>query len=224
MLKARHLYYRYSQKHDWIITDASLTLCRGKITGLYGYSGEGKTTLAKLASGYLKPDRGTIRVDDRPMSGRGYSPVQMVFQHPEKSFNPTWKIIDSLKEAGPVSKNQFARLGVENKWLYKKPHELSGGELQRISIARVLRPETCYLVADEITTMLDVFSQAKIWELITCFSKKHNIGVLAISHNMPLMKKVCDNIINMAEIQHHRNKINFEKNIRRNINESSHFF
>lgn len=201
MLEAKQIDYKYNDHQSWILRDANLSVGPGEIVGLFGHSGQGKTTLAKILAGYLKPGAGEVRVDQRNLPDTGYCPVQMVFQHPETSLNPRWRIAESLTEAGPPPEESFRRFHVEKQWLDKKPYELSGGQLQRVAIARVLRPETRYLLADEITTMLDALTQAQIWDMLLSFVKKNQVGVLVISHDAHLMNRVCDRIVNIAQIQ-----------------------
>jgi peptide/nickel transport system ATP-binding protein len=80
------------------------------------------------------------------------------------------------------------------------PAELSGGELQRFCIARVLGPATKFLICDEISTMLDVITQAQIWQLVQMVAAKNNLGMIVVTHNMALAKKVCDRVIELPEI------------------------
>src|SRR5699024_137863 len=96
----------------------------------------------------------------------GYNPVQMVFQAPEQTLNPFWKIRDSLNEGWNVSEELRKSLKISEDWLDRWPSELSGGQLQRICIARALGPKTKFLLADEITTMVDTVSQAEIWDTL----------------------------------------------------------
>jgi ABC-type dipeptide/oligopeptide/nickel transport system ATPase subunit len=201
MLEAKQIDYKYNGNQGWILSNVNLSIDRGEIVGLFGHSGQGKTTLAKILAGYLMPSAGQVRVDQHDLPGTGYCPVQMVFQHPETSLNPRWRIADSLAEAGPAAEESFRSFHVEKEWLDKKPYELSGGQLQRVAIARVLRPETRYLLADEITTMLDALTQARIWEILLSFAKKNHVGVLVISHDAHLMNRVCDRVVDIAQAQ-----------------------
>lgn len=80
------------------------------------------------------------------------------------------------------------------------PAELSGGELQRFCIARVLGPETKFLICDEISTMLDVITQAQIWAVIKKHAKERNLGMIVVTHNMDLARQVCDRIVELPKI------------------------
>src|SRR5699024_3251289 len=92
-------------------------------------------------------------------------------------------------------------LGIRKEWLSRFPSELSGGELQRFCIARALLPGTKYLIADEITTMLDAINQAQIWRIIFQLVKEKNIGVLAISHDPELLNRISDRIIDFEKLR-----------------------
>ena len=127
-------------------------------------------------------------------------PIQMIYQHPEQSFNPRCKMDKILNEGWNVDDNLLEQMGIEKSWLNRWPNELSGGELQRFCIARVLGPETKFLVCDEISTMLDVITQAQIWNLLLKISHKNNIGMLVVTHNMDLARKVCNRIIELPKI------------------------
>lgn len=93
-------------------------------------------------------------------------------------------------------------LGIEKEWLERYPRELSGGELQRFCVARSLFDGTHFLLADEMSTMLDVITQAQIWNLMLHEVEKRKIGLLAVTHNMALAEQVCTRNINLAEVNH----------------------
>ena len=124
----------------------------------------------------------------------------MIYQHPEKSVNPRWKMSKILNEAFKIDDNILSEMGIEKSWLSRWPSELSGGELQRFCIARVLSPETKFLVCDEISTMLDVITQAQIWNFLLKISKKNEFGMLVVTHNMELAKRVCDRVIELPKL------------------------
>jgi ABC-type dipeptide/oligopeptide/nickel transport system ATPase subunit len=197
MLKAEKLAFRYSQKAAWVFQDISLTLSPGEIVGLSGPSGCGKTTLGKVLAGYLEPTEGQITLGGKVPPKAGYSPVQLIFQHPELAINPRWRMNQVLDEGFSPSKELLRALGIEPGWLTRWPHELSGGELQRFAVARSLGPGTRYLIADEMTTMLDANTQAQIWQVILTEARQRSLGVLVISHEAPLLKRVCGRVIQL---------------------------
>lgn len=200
-LKAEHISFRYTDKSPWILRDISLEVQEGERVAIVGPSGYGKSTLAKILAGYEKPSSGQILLDGKPLPDNGFCPIQMVYQHPELAVNPRWKMEKILNECWYPDAALLDRMGIEKSWLTRWPSELSGGELQRFCIARVLCPETKFLLCDEITTMLDVITQAQIWRLLLEISEKRNLGMLVITHNMALAQRVCTRIIDLPKLQ-----------------------
>lgn len=200
MLKVENLNFSYDGKNE-ILKNVSLEVKPGEVLGLMAPSGFGKSTLGKLMAGYIKAPKGTVTVDGLDINDlRGFLPVQMVHQAPEKNVNIRWKVGKILNEGRDVDSDVKEKFGIENSFLNKFPTELSGGELQRICIARVLSKDTKYLIADEVTTMLDSISQAQICHLLIHFAKKHGLGILFISHNKALVEKVADRVVDLTEI------------------------
>lgn len=197
-IEVKDLRFSY-EKGGKLLYNINFTLQSGEKLGLVGPSGCGKSTLAKLLSGYLRPQSGEILLDGRPLTFKGFCPVQLIYQHPEMALNPRWRLRKSLCEAWEPDAELLKGLGIEPQWLERYPAELSGGELQRLCIARVLAPETRFLLCDEISTMLDVITQAQIWELLLKISEERKLGLLVITHNMPLAKRVCDKIIELPD-------------------------
>ena len=117
------------------------------------------------------------------------------FQSPELAVNPRWKIRDILTEVHGDQACRWSHLGVCDSWLDRLPHELSGGELQRICIARAVGPAVRFLIADEISGMLDTVTQAEIWQALLDYASQANIGILAISHDVSLLEKICVRIL-----------------------------
>lgn len=200
MLSVDKLSFSYDGKKE-ILKDISLDLNRGEILGLMAPSGFGKSTLGKAMAGYLKVGRGKITVDGVDINDlSGFLPVQMVHQAPEKNVNIRWKVEKILNEGWQVDRDVKEKFGIEESFLKKFPTELSGGELQRICIARVLSSDTKYLIADEVTTMLDSITQAQICHLLKHFAKEHGLGILFISHNGALIDAISDREIDLKEI------------------------
>ena len=102
-----------------------------------------------------------------------------------------------LQESGMYNEEIMKRLGIEKDWLERYPRELSGGELQRFCVARSLFAGTRFLFADEISTMLDVITQAQIWNFLIEETEKRNIGMIVVSHNQELLKKVCTRVVEL---------------------------
>lgn len=198
MLEARGVWFRYEQG-PWVVEDAGLDLAVGEVLGLRGPSGCGKTTLARILSGYLAPSRGRVRVDGAPLPARGTRPVQLVFQHPELAVDPRWRLAEIIGEAGPVEDAPLGELSIARGWLGRYPNELSGGELQRAVVARALVGSPRYLIADEISAMLDPVTQAQIWHVLLARVRTGRLGVLAISHDDALLGAVAGHVMDLTD-------------------------
>ncbi len=201
-LEAVDISFRYDDKQPWILKNVSLSLERGERVGLVGPSGYGKSTLAKILSGYEKPTEGQVLLDGEPLPKKGLCPVQLIYQHPEKAINPRWRLRKTLEESGMKDDTIIERIGIEREWLGRFPRELSGGELQRFCVARSLFEGTSFLLADEMSTMLDVITQAQIWDLVLSEVERRNLGLLVVTHNKALAGQVCDRIIDLKQLNH----------------------
>lgn len=183
-----------------VLDNVSIKAEGGERIGLVGPSGCGKSTLAKILAGYLEPVAGEVLLDGKPLPEHGYCPVQLIYQHPEKALNPRRKLGDSLYEGWNPDQRLLDELGIKEEWLKRYPNELSGGELQRFCIARVLGPETKFLLADEISTMLDVITQAQLWQLMLHVVEERKLGLMLVTHNHVLAQKICTRIIDLERI------------------------
>ena len=196
-LEAKNIYFRYDRKQPWILEDCSVRVDKGECLAIFAPSGYGKTTLAMLLSGYIKPVKGEILLDGEALPEKGVCPVQLIHQHPEKAINPRWRLKRVLEESGKIDADVLHAFGIEHEWLDRFPRELSGGELQRFCVARALMSGADYLICDEISTMLDVITQAQIWNVVLEEAKKRNMGLIAVTHNMHLAKKIATRIVDM---------------------------
>jgi peptide/nickel transport system ATP-binding protein len=198
-LKANNISFSYNKKKP-ILKDASISVNSNQIIGLMGDSGSGKSTLCKIMSGYITNYSGEVTLDGKKIPDKDFYPVQLIFQHPEKTMNPKWKMEKVLNESWQVSQDLKDTFGLKDTWLTRWPSELSGGELQRFSILRALNPKTKFIIADEISTMLDAVTQVQIWEALINHCKANNIGILAVSHDHELLEVFCDDILKFDEI------------------------
>lgn len=191
MLEGKGLAFRYGRKDEWLFRDVDIQVAPGEIVGLPGPSGRGKSTLAKILAGYLLPGEGMVRIDGAPLPEKAFCPAQLLFQHPELAVNPRWKIGDILAEVGETDEALIRALAVDPSWNERYPHELSGGELQRVCLARALDKRTKYLLCDEMTSMLDALTQADIWKVVLQTARERNFGLLVISHDKALLSRLC---------------------------------
>lgn len=196
----------YYNKDEWIFRNVNLAINRGEVFGISGYSGCGKTSLSKVLSNYLRPTEGRVLIDGVPRAQKGFQRIQMIYQHPEKAMNPKWKMEKILCESYTPDQELLDQFGIRDEWMNRWPIELSGGELQRFSIVRSLNPKTEYIIADEMTTMLDAITQAYIWKRLLSIVRERDIGLLVISHEKALLNNICDRIYHM-EKEHSHNQI-----------------
>ena len=197
-LEARNTSFSYQDEKP-VLSDIDFTVETGEIVGLTAPSGYGKSTLGKILAGYLKPDKGTVLVDGKSADVKAFHPVQLVFQHPEKAVNPRWKMKKILTEAWVPPEEMIRKMGIEQGWMNRWPAELSGGELQRFCVLRALSPQTKFLIADEMTTMLDMITQAQIWRVVTEYAARKEMGIVVISHDTYLLKRLCSRIVRLNE-------------------------
>ena len=203
-LEARDISFKYGEGTRQILNHVTLTVEAGEKVGIMAPSGYGKTTLCKILAGYEKPDQGEVLLDGTPIHVfHGYSPVQMVWQHPELSVNPKRRLRTvtaegdwSFEDTGERARIE-AELGIRDEWKERFPVEVSGGELQRFCIARALGRRTKLLIADEMTTMLDLITQGQIWDFVLKELKRRDIGMIAVSHSPELLEKVCDRVVRL---------------------------
>lgn len=192
ILEGRNLTFSYEKEAEPVFRNVNLSLSSKERVAVLGPSGFGKTTLCKVLAGYLKPQEGEILLDGKPLPKKGYCPVQMIWQHPERAVNPRLKMKDTLADGQDVEERIIRELGIEADWMNRYPQELSGGELQRFCIARALGKDTKFLIADEISTMLDLITQSQIWNFLLKEVKEREIGLLVVSHSELLLQRVAE--------------------------------
>lgn len=197
-LEGKNLFFRYDRKKPWILEDVSIKIEKGQRLAVSAPSGFGKTTLALLLAGYLEPVKGEILLDGRPLPRKGFCPVQLILQHPEKAINPRRRLRRILEESGQQKEEVLDAFGIERGWLDRFPRELSGGELQRFCVARALLCGADYLICDEISTMLDAITQAQLWKVILEEAKRRNMGILAVTHNKHLAGRIAERTIDLS--------------------------
>jgi ABC-type glutathione transport system ATPase component len=203
----------FTKREGYILQDISLDLYKGETIGLVGESGCGKSTLARILTRLIKPSSGSISYNGTDIFKNSRYPehVQMIFQDPFLSLDPHMKVNDIIlegarkrkhlttKEVVDIAGTYLEMVGLDAEMGSRYPHQLSGGQCQRVSVARalVMRPEL--IVCDEPTSCLDTVSQAQILELFKSLKSSNNMGYLFISHDIRLLGNICDRIAVMKK-------------------------
>ena len=193
----RDLHVRYGSYEA--VCGVSFTLQEGEILGIVGESGSGKSTIAKTVIGLETPSQGEIL--------RADVPVQMVFQDAVGSLNPRMTVRQTLAEVLKVCriakfsepKQLLDLVGLSAAVLDQYPREMSGGQCQRVSIARALACEPRVLIADEPVSALDVSVQARVLNLLRDLRRDLGLSILLIAHDLAVVKNVCDRICVMEK-------------------------
>lgn len=196
-LKAENINFSYGLHK--ILSNVNFEMNNTQVIGLFGDSGSGKSTLCKILTGFIREYDGNVTINGKKHDG-GYNPIQLIYQHPEKVMNPRWKMKEILEESWMPTESILDEFGIKKEWFKRYPSELSGGELQRFSILRALNPKTKFIIADEISTMLDAVTQVQIWDSLLKQASKNKVGVLVVSHDKRLLKRICDDIIYLNDI------------------------
>lgn len=203
-----------SFENQTVLQDVSLTIPDGSIIGMFGASGIGKSTLAKILCGVMPPDAGEVSLDGKLLVSpkeaydrkRGLA-IQMVYQQPYATLDPSQKIGVGLREL--ISYHRLTKNGQETKTLIADilaqmqlptkilahlPRQISGGEAQRVALARALLLRPKLLILDEATSMLDVSTQANLLALVKAQMIPSGGTVLFISHDRALTDFYCDTV------------------------------
>ncbi|MET0772598.1 MAG: ABC transporter ATP-binding protein [Candidatus Limnocylindrales bacterium] len=205
-LRFEEVTVRYGSRRGGItaVDRVSLAVPPGSVVGLVGESGSGKSTLARAAVGLAPMERGRILFDDAPLPMTGRRPIQMVFQDPYSSLDPRMTIGDSVAEALPPGLGKAERDAEVRRLLglvhldplraRAYPVHLSGGQRQRVALARALAGRPRVLIADEITSALDVSIQGAVLNLVRELQRELGLAILFISHNLAVVRAVASHI------------------------------
>ncbi|MBI5871269.1 MAG: ATP-binding cassette domain-containing protein [Actinobacteria bacterium] len=197
------------------LAETSFSVSPGESIGIIGESGSGKTTLASIATGLVRPSSGRVLIDGQALSGEGKSrrrnarTIQLIWQDTRGSVDPrlnVGRIIEEpLRVHDLLSKDdphgQVAGLlnevGLSGKLAGRYPHELSGGELQRIVIARALALSPGLLICDELAASLDIHAKLKVARLLTRLQSERNLALIVIAHDLSLVGRMTRELLVM---------------------------
>lgn len=213
VLKLEGVGFRYDRL--WALRGVDLEVCAGELVGILGPNGSGKSTLLKVADGICIPQKGKVLLGGRPLSGRGRRDVarQVAMVAQENHFRFSFSVMEV------VLMGRFAHLG---RFHFERPgdvrvawealeatrsselasrsiHELSGGEKQRVLIARALAQEPRVVLLDEPTSFLDLRFKKEIFELVSSLARHKALGVVVVSHDIDLSANYCDRILLLRE-------------------------
>ena len=215
LVKIENVYKTYEKYEGFkiykksVLNGINFNIKKGEIFGLVGESGCGKSTICNLILALEKVDSGKIIFDDIDITNIKEKEmrlirknIQAVFQDSKSSLNPRMKLFniinEPLKNYGLGNAKRVKELiklvGLDEDYLDRYPHELSGGQRQRISIARSLALNPKFIILDESTSSLDTITLNKILDLLKDLKKKFDVTYLVVSHDIYIMKKICDRI------------------------------
>ncbi|MEV4266959.1 ATP-binding cassette domain-containing protein [Kribbella sp. NPDC049584] len=210
MLEVRDLRVTFGpRRKPFVAVDGvSLTVGANETVGLVGESGSGKTTVARSIVGLVRPASGSILYDGRPVPAGTRRPgelqraIQMVFQDPRSSLNPRMTVASIIGEAWRTHPSAadadldqlLADVGLDPSVAGQRASQLSGGQCQRVSLARALAVKPRLLVCDEAVSALDVSVQAQILRLLDDLRQRHNLSMLFISHDLGVVHQIADRI------------------------------
>ena len=191
-----------------VLNGLNLTIEAGSCVGLIGESGSGKSTLARLIMGLEKPDKGSILFEGIPAKQwikNNKGKMSVVFQDYTASVNPRYTVAEAIAEpiyaSGGVkdldqrTEQLLVKVGLESEVKTRYPHELSGGQLQRVCIARAIATNPRFIVLDEAISSLDVSVQSQILNLLHQLRIEMNITYLFVAHDLQAVAHLCDKIL-----------------------------
>ena len=222
LLKVLNIKKSYTQKKflkksvKIVLNDVSLSLEQGKCLGIIGESGSGKSTLGRIITGIEKADSGVVEFEGKNIHQKENrnvkNDVSIVFQNYISSVNPRFSvaqiiaeplIISSQVNRSKIDKNKIDEevkklikiVGLSEEFLERFPHELSGGQLQRVCIARAIVTKPKFILLDEAVSSLDVSTQVEILDLLQKLKKEYNLSYIFITHDLLTITYICDSVI-----------------------------
>ena len=222
LMKVLNIKKSYTQKKflkksvKIVLNDVSLSLEQGKCVGIIGESGSGKSTLGRIITGIEKADSGVVEFEGKNIYQKENrnmkNDISVVFQNYVSSVNPRFSvaqiiaeplIISSQVSRSKIDKNKIDEevkklikiVGLSEEFLERFPHELSGGQLQRVCIARAIVTKPKFILLDEAVSSLDVSTQVEILDLLQKLKKEYNLSYVFITHDLLTITYICDSVI-----------------------------
>ncbi len=244
LLKASNITKSYTQKKflkkfvKTVLNDVSLSLEQGKCLGIIGESGSGKSTLGRIITGIEKADSGVVEFEGENIHQKenkdAKNDISVVFQNYVSSVNPRFSVAQIIAEpliiSSQVNKNKIDKkkideeveklikiVGLSEEFLERFPNELSGGQLQRVCIARAIVTKPKFILLDEAVSSLDVSTQVEILDLLQKLKKEYNLSYIFITHDLLTITYICDSVIFFKDgkIEEKINDIRNLKNIKK---------
>ena len=244
LLKASNITKSYTQKKflkkfvKTVLNDVSLSLEQGKCLGIIGESGSGKSTLGRIITGIEKADSGIVEFEGKNIHQKENrnvkNDISIVFQNYVSSVNPRFSVAQIIAEpliiSFQVNKNKIDKkkideevkklikiVGLSEEFLERFPNELSGGQLQRVCIARAIVTKPKFILLDEAVSSLDVSTQVEILDLLQKLKKEYNLSYIFITHDLLTITYICDSVIFFKDgkIEEKINDIRNLKNIKK---------
>lgn len=215
LLHVENICKTYTQSKSWrrqkhtVLNNVSFALEKGESLGLVGESGSGKSTLARIISGIERPDSGTVLLNGKSLYHRQHRHQQLsiVFQDYATSVNPTMTVFSMISE--PLSQQNYLppllrreqvagllqKVGLSPDLMRRYPHELSGGQAQRVCIARALATHPALIILDEAVSSLDIPAQVQILDLLENLKQEFELSYFFITHNIQTLCYFCQRVL-----------------------------
>ena len=205
----------FKKKIKKVLNDVSFSLKKGECLGIIGESGSGKSTLGRLLIGLEKPDSGEIKFQDKDIHKEANQisrkELSIVFQDYFSSVNPRFKVADIIAEPLKLNTNLSSSdlrkeleklivdVGLKVEFLDRYAHELSGGQLQRVCIARAISTKPKFIMLDEAVSSLDISTQVEILNLLQELKKSYSLSYIFVTHDLLTLTYICDSVIFFKE-------------------------
>ncbi len=204
----------FSVSRQQVLHDVSFKVKEGSCLGILGESGSGKSTIGRVLSGLLKPDNGQVTIDGldvyKTREGRNTlkRSISIVFQDYTTSVNPRFTVEKCIKEGLKLYKKRggsfdfkeetvklLKQVGLDETYMHRYPHELSGGQLQRVCIARAIACHPRIILFDEAISSLDAHTQVQLMDLLKDLQDKYNLTYVFVTHDLTAITYICDEVL-----------------------------